>query len=512
MRINRVSRFVYLIFLSLAVCMILPAGCAGRDTSHAREPVHEEAPPTPADPTKKTSLIPSVFPSVGVFDGIHIVDGTVELKADAPDAEEVEFRFRPRDTEDGADGFTVIGIDREESDGWAIRWNLPEAGTAYEVSVRAIRKDGLMTEGALTVLWPSADEGFKLMSEGYTSKKISGLPEYFLPTGWIDEDHLMGLTGTNPIRYNVGDGSWRPLGFRAWHAELSPNGTQVAFLNDSGIGVAKSDGTETRLLTKPEVTGEGDGNLGGFLWSPDGKRLLVWIQHEWNAEYSILDLDSGKVTPLKTRLDGYFLTAPAAWPKPDRILFTTRANRTKDGRQEYTQGYRQDIALLDLKSGEFCLVTDAVDGEFYSISGYADGQALVEKWFLEPDEYSHQEKRKFYLAEVSESEGHLAGRLDMKGIDLPHAGAAYLVGRDHILFLTTALTPPPGSFSPVRAVYEVKDGAITPFGFLTIGDHFTGFFPSPHKTMILLGLSRTVQDGYGGMMTSYETYLLAKKP
>lgn len=507
-RINRLPRFVRLLFLSAAVCMILPAGCTGRDASPAREPVHEEAPSTPADSTKKTSLIPSVSPSVGVFDGIHIVDGTVELKADAPDAEDVEFRFRPREAEDGADGFTVIGVDREESDGWAVRWNLPEAGTAYEVSVRAMRKDGLMTEGALTVLWPSADEGFKLMSDRYTSKEIGGLPKYFLPTGWIDEDRLMGLTGTNPIRYNVGDGSWRPLGFTAWHAMLSPNGTQVAFLNDSGIGVAKSDGTETRLLPKPEVAGEGDGGLGGFVWSPNGKRLLVWIQHEWDAEYSILDLDSGEVTPLKTRLDGYFLTAPGAWPKPDRILFTTRANRTKDGKQEYTHGYRQDIALLDLKTGEFHPVTDAADGEFYSISGYADGQALVEKWFLEPDEYSHQEKREFYLSDISEAEGLLS----MEKIHLPHADIAYLVGRDHILFLTTALTPPPGSFSPVRAVYEVKDGAVTPFGFLAIGDHFTGFFPSPDKTRILFGLSRTVEDEYGGMMTSYETYLLAKKP
>jgi hypothetical protein len=494
-------RFSALPFVLLALIVMLPAvaGCGTRTA------------PSPDSHPEELSVRASVSSSVGSFDDTYIVDEHVGLLADAPQATRAEFFFKVMG--EGED-FDEIGADEDGSDGWKIEWRLPTAGKVYEVDVRVFGEDEKAANATLRLLWPGAENGFELVSPDFEVKLASHVPEYFLPVGWIDQETILGQTGTNLIRYNVADGSWRPLKVPAWQSVLSPDGQLIALQDESGISVVQSDGSGRQLIWSREEAGGSD--LGVPVWSPDGKKLLLSSVEEWDASYSVFDIEFSTVTPVTTRLGDYFLASPAVWAMPEHILFTTRASRTKDGKAEYTMGYRQDIAILDLNTDEFRLITDASDGEFYSVSGYVDGQVLIEKWFLEPDEVSHKEKREFYLAEFSGDVSDNASKkalLSLEEVKLPFAQSAYLIARDRVFFLTTALTPPPGSESPVRAVYERNEEGVLPLGFIIIGDHFTGFEPSLDGAGVVFGVSRNVliPGESGACKATYETYFLSQK-
>lgn len=216
---------------------------------------------------------------------------------------------------------------------------------------------------------------FQLLDPSSGVGVIEGLPKYLLAKGWLSQRLALGMTGTNPIRFNVDTGSYWALGLTAWDISSSSDGSWVSYLKEDGVWVARADGKSAKRLWPaqwPPAGGEqaGDGNPGGGIWSPDGGRLLVWYQHEWDADFFVVD-SSGQEKRLATRLDDYFLTSPVGWLDAERLVFTTRAAAKKDGTGEYSHGYRSDVAVYDLRDDSYRLITDAEDGEF--IEGLSAG-------------------------------------------------------------------------------------------------------------------------------------------
>jgi Tol biopolymer transport system component len=108
--------------------------------------------------------------------------------------------------------------------------------------------------------------------------------------------HVRPLTHPDP---NAPDGDWM--------ADLSPDGTQVAFVRDGDLYVIGVDGKHLRLVL------HGDGSARAPRWSPDGSRLLF-------------DFDEGRINVVN--LDGTGLTqlaggADASW-SPDGSLIAYR--------------------------------------------------------------------------------------------------------------------------------------------------------------------------------------------
>lgn len=218
---------------------------------------------------------------------------------------------------------------------------------------------------------------FELVDRSCELKVVDGVPKYFLAKGWLDGRSILGITGTNPIRFNLDTGDYSTLGFTAWDVRPSPDGSWVSYLKEDGVSVARVDGTSKKHLwptRKPsaEEAAAGDADPGGGIWSPSATKLLVWYEHEWDTDFFVVDRDSGKERRLSTRRDGYFLTGPVGWLDEDRLVFTTRASVKKDGMGGYSHGYRSDLALYDLRDDSYRLITNAEDGEF--IEGLSTGE------------------------------------------------------------------------------------------------------------------------------------------
>jgi Tol biopolymer transport system component len=99
-----------------------------------------------------------------------------------------------------------------------------------------------------------------------------------------------------------------------WPA-YSPDGTQVAFVSDRGgrrgIWIVSAWGGSPRLITPAHV-------LNVITWSPDQKRLAYAVAGGEVPQLETVDVDSGKVTRLPTRLSA---NSPAWSPVEDVIAY-----------------------------------------------------------------------------------------------------------------------------------------------------------------------------------------------
>jgi len=236
-------------------------------------------------------------------------------------------------------------------------------------------RDGVTDPGAdqvVPVMLPTEQEG---EAGGHTFARLEGVPEYYRVAGWLDQDRLIGLSGEQITIFNVVSGAVDHLGIKAWNIWLSPDRGMIAFNNETGLSCATVDGGQVRLLVPA------DADMGvpdGVVWSPDSRRMVYRVDHEWDSVHYVFDLDTGVPQELNTVLDGYFMNRAVAWPTPERILFQTVASVGHDGAREYTEiGYRGDLAVLNLENGEYSLVTGVKDGEFLVFQGLTSANEVV---------------------------------------------------------------------------------------------------------------------------------------
>jgi TolB protein len=113
---------------------------------------------------------------------------------------------------------------------------------------------------------------------------------------------------------------WSPAGDRIAFG-LGVNQPRPGRFGPATIAVVSADGSGFRRLTPDD-----DGNYQFPSWSPDGKRLVLRVASPTTKGLSILDLDSGHLTPLTPNSGSDNL---AAWsPRGDAIAFTS--NRDGD--------------------------------------------------------------------------------------------------------------------------------------------------------------------------------------
>ncbi|MGQ9497636.1 MAG: hypothetical protein ACUVRC_07140 [Desulfotomaculales bacterium] len=186
------------------------------------------------------------------------------------------------------------------------------------------------------------------------------MPKYFTAEGWLDDERVFGRTGTNLLCVNLRSGGYRSLGVQAWNARLSPDGKLAAYDNEDGLYLVKADGTGKQLLLPRDPAFGGE-----YIWSPEGRRLLVKYQHEIDAEFFVYNSETKETKPVNTRFENYSLNRVVGWPEEHLLVFNTVSHKKKDGTVEYTEGgHRWDLALYDLSTGECSLITNADDGEF----------------------------------------------------------------------------------------------------------------------------------------------------
>jgi hypothetical protein len=213
-------------------------------------------------------------------------------------------------------------------------------------------------------------------------EELLNLPRYFKFYDYIDENHFIGLTKNKPFIYSVKSHKFEIISETlCWNIKLSPDKNIITFDNEHGIGtINMKTGKEEMVFSREEMNKNyPDAESIDFVWGYNSDKLLLVQQFEWNANYSILNLENKKLKELNTKLEGYFLSAPIKWIDENRILFSIRALSKKDGTAEYSHGYRQDLALYDLRNDSYQKLTDAGDGEFLDYISNSQGVVYLRK-------------------------------------------------------------------------------------------------------------------------------------
>jgi hypothetical protein len=201
-------------------------------------------------------------------------------------------------------------------------------------------------------------------------------PRGFRPGGWSDEDVLWGLLRGRVTRLNTRTGETRTLAATGWAVQAAPG--VATWHNETGTWLTR-DSTPTRLFGPdgdPSRRGEGP----SLVFSPDGARTLVGWQHEWDAQYDLLERD-GSRRSIETRIPGYYLNAAVLWLDSNRVLFQTVATGPVGGEPSYREsGWRGDLAVLDLRNGAYKLVTRVPDYTYLRVAGRHLDDVLVTEW------------------------------------------------------------------------------------------------------------------------------------
>ena len=200
----------------------------------------------------------------------------------------------------------------------------------------------------------------------WTVRPIANAPRYFELSGWVTNDTLWGLAGSNPIDIHAASGAGRPWGVRASGARRSPDGSALAWVDTSGVWIVRRGGRARRVLRFASLPQRPAGDpTFDIHWAPNGRRLLTSWAEEGSVTHALVDTTSGGLEPLTLRIAGYSPPALALWLDDRRLLFTVRATGGKDGATGYREsGWRGDIALHDLGTHQFALVTSMPDGAF----------------------------------------------------------------------------------------------------------------------------------------------------
>ena len=206
--------------------------------------------------------------------------------------------------------------------------------------------------------------------------KLDGAPARFRPGAWSSEDVLWGVVGGRLTRLDTRTGALRTLPHEAW----SIHGAQgvVSWRNGSGTWMLRDGAEPVRLANERDALTEFDGPPAP-LWSSDGERALLAWRGEWDAAYDLVDRNGGKQR-LSIALPGYFGNDAALWLDSTRVLFHTVAKGPVGGEPEYREsGWRGNLAVFNVRTGEYKLVASAPDSIFLRVAGtHPDGVIVTE--------------------------------------------------------------------------------------------------------------------------------------
>ncbi|MCR4397791.1 MAG: DPP IV N-terminal domain-containing protein [Firmicutes bacterium] len=212
---------------------------------------------------------------------------------------------------------------------------------------------------------------------------LTALPEGFSLIGWLSDGRLLGHFDRVLACYDLETGMVESWGIEVDGAVLSPDGTRLAFtrgnkawwlstgapaeMTEIGIPVTESDlmvGYDSVVVS----------------WSPGSTKLLFGKAYEWEISYYLFDIETCSVMPLTAQheFEGTFATRGGIWLDEDRILFTTASNKAKDGTSAYSEiGYRRNLALYDVATGEYRLISDVEDGTYLEAHAVVGPEAVV---------------------------------------------------------------------------------------------------------------------------------------
>jgi hypothetical protein len=207
------------------------------------------------------------------------------------------------------------------------------------------------------------------------------LPTYFELKGLFDKNKFYGMRGEQLSVWNIESGISETFINDAWSAIISPDQTKAAYNNRLGLFIldfktlaasrasdpVRSQATGAAVIPAPAV------------WSPDSRKLLYAVEHEWFADFYIYDLLDGKSTPFPFKNINNFLSKPVAWLKNGDILFIVSDSQSMDGKKEYTSsGYRSNLMLAD-QDGVFRKLTEMDDFHYVEFAGLTgdESEALV---------------------------------------------------------------------------------------------------------------------------------------
>ncbi len=358
----------------LSVCLLVLMTFIISSCSPAEEEIEGEPAP-PGDPPEPLTISEIVLRPEGerTPDGILKVPGEIGLAVQSVEAEQVVFYYYPQDEEESA---SLAGPGRGNDDGWwHLLWEVPEAGEVFTIQARAKRGQEVQTSSLQLTL----DAPARMLPVGERGRvsRLDGLPDYFLARGWINENTILGQSGISLFTFNLERSAYRSLNMTAWEVHLSPDRKDLALLKEGGIFLGNLEDSRQRFLWPLERDEQLDvSGVGGGVFAPDGSSMLAWIEHEWDKDFFLLEQPGGEVRPLQTALDNHFLTSFIGWADSSTLIFSTRANLKKDGTREYNYGYRSDLAVYNLQTDRYKLITAADDGEFW------EGLATSEKGIL----------------------------------------------------------------------------------------------------------------------------------
>ena len=207
------------------------------------------------------------------------------------------------------------------------------------------------------------------------------LPTYFDLKGWFDKNKFYGMRGEQLSVWNIESGISETFINDAWSAILSPDRTMAAYNNRLGLSIL-----DFKTLASNRASGPVRSQAAGAAvipapaaWSPDSRKLLYAVEHEWFADFYVYDLAAGKSYPFPFKNRENFLSKPVAWLKNGDILFIVSSSQSRDGKEEYTgSGYRSDLMLAG-QDGVFRGLTEMDDFHYVEFAGLTgeEDRALV---------------------------------------------------------------------------------------------------------------------------------------
>lgn len=370
--------------LILAVITAAAAGCASNVVTPLTtepEPVDPGTPPVQTGPAIVAPSIDVGLDGAGlspIKGGYRIEDGEELRFAIESDADLVELTI----TDQGEPEVLLFSGSSSEdgSRRLPMLWTMPQHSFVAVARIVASNQAGVTSQEIVLTRHQPAESMSPINRFGQVAppfsevRELTGLPQHFRVRGWLDDRHIWGDTGGNPIVHEAGTGQWRALGLQAWGMWLSTDRTQLAYTHEFGLSVINMDGTgDRRLLSVRAGEQAGDDVLanhpGEVLWSPDGRDLILTVTAEMASDAYRYTLASGRLRPL---------TVPGrvvSWIDSGRILIEQRSFTTADGKTFHESGARSDLVWCDIEDAG-SLVTaplaTAADGQFYEFVKWMD--------------------------------------------------------------------------------------------------------------------------------------------